>query len=218
MNKTGKGRFITVEGQDGAGKTTNINFIEQLLREHGVEVLSTREPGGTRLGEELRRLILDGHELNIYAMPEMLMIFAARAQHLEESILPALSTGKWVLCDRFTDATFAYQSGGRGLPWGNVETLENLVQGNLRPDLTVLLDIDLETSEHRARQRDSTEQDRFESQQAVFKQNVRRAYLDLSHRDPGRVQVVDSSLPLDDVRKQILRIIERFLENVRDTG
>ena len=218
MNNTGTGRFITVEGQDGAGKTTNIEFIEHLLQEHGVEVLSTREPGGTELGEKLRRLILDGHELHIHAMPELLMIFAARAQHLEESILPALSTGTWVLCDRFTDATFAYQSGGRGLPWGNVETLEHMVQGDLRPDLTVLLDIDPETGEHRARQRDNTGQDRFESQQAVFKQNVRRAYLDLSHRDPGRVQVVDASLPLDDVRKQIRRIIERFLENVRDAG
>jgi dTMP kinase len=218
MNKSGTGRLITVEGQDGAGKTTNIDFIEHLLREYGVEVLSTREPGGTGLGEKLRRLILDGHELHIHAMSELLMIFAARAQHLEESILPALSSGTWVLCDRFTDATFAYQSGGRGLPWGNVETLEHMVQGNLRPDLTVLLDVDPETGEQRTRRRDNTDQDRFESQQAVFKQNVRRAYLDLAHRDPGRVQVVDASLPLDDVRKQIRRIISRFLGKIGDAG
>lgn len=207
-----------MEGQDGAGKTTNIDFIEHLLREYGVEVLSTREPGGTGLGEKLRRLILDGHELHIHAMSELLMIFAARAQHVEESILPALSSGTWVLCDRFTDATFAYQSGGRGLPWGNVEALEHMVQGNLRPDLTVLLDVDPETGEQRARRRDNSDQDRFESQQAEFKKNVRSAYLDLAHRDPGRIRVVNASLPLDDVRKQIRRIIARFLGNIGDAG
>ncbi len=218
MNKPETGRFITVEGQDGAGKTTNIDFIERLLREHGIEVLSTREPGGTRLGEKLRRLILDGHELHIHAMSELLMIFAARAQHLEESILPALSRGTWVLCDRFTDATFAYQSGGRGLPRDYVETLEQMVQRDLRPDLTVLLDVDPETGEHRTRRRENPEQDRFESQQAVFKQSVRRAYLDLAQRDPERVRVVDASLALDDVRLQIRRIIVRFLGKIGDGG
>ena len=218
MNKKGTGRFITVEGQDGAGKTTNIEFIERLLREHGIEVLSTREPGGTRLGENLRRLILDGHELHIHAMSELLMIFAARAQHLEESILPALSRGTWVLCDRFTDATFAYQSGGRGLPRDYVETLEQMVQKDLRPDLTVLLDVDPETGEHRTRRRENPEQDRFESQQAVFKQRVRGAYLDLAQHDPERVRGLDEALGQRPQRLQIRRIIVRFIGKIGDAG
>ena len=131
------GKFITIEGQDGAGKTTSVRFVERLIRDSNIELHVTREPGGTRLGEELRRIILDGHEFHIDAMAELLMMFAARAQHLSESIQPALSRGAWVLCDRFTDATFAYQSGGRGLPWANVESLQTLVQGCLRPDLTL---------------------------------------------------------------------------------
>ena len=122
------GKFITVEGQDGAGKTTSIRFVERMLHEQGLEPVVTREPGGTRLGEALRRIVLEGHEFRIDSMAELLMIFAARAQHLAETIRPALEGGQWVVCDRFTDATFAYQSGGRGLPWSSVETLESLVR------------------------------------------------------------------------------------------
>ena len=155
MNSVQKGKFITVEGQDGAGKTTNIEFISDQLKQHGIDVLLTREPGGTKLGEELRNLILNGHDLPINDMAELLMMFAARAQHISEVIKPAIRAGTWVLCDRFTDATFAYQSGGRGLPPHSVETLQRLVQGELQPDLTLLLDVDLSTGQARSRQRNS---------------------------------------------------------------
>jgi len=211
VSKTGAGKFITVEGQDGAGKTTNIKFIEDVLRGYGFDVYLTREPGGTDLGEILRRLVLQEHELHIDALAELLIIFAARAQHLSERILPALSTGAWVLCDRFTDATFAYQSGGRGLPWSHVEVLERMVQGDLRPDLTVLLDVDPETGVRRTRQRSNTEPDRFEAQKVGFRRKVRKAYLDLAQSDPGRIRIVDASAAVRDVQVQIRRVIERFI-------
>ena len=159
---TNTGRFITVEGQDGAGKTTSIRFVERLLRERGMDPIVTREPGGTRLGEELRRIVLDGHEYRIDALAELLMIFAARAQHLTETIRPALSDGRWVICDRFTDATYAYQGGGRDLPDGVVAQLEQLVQGELRPDMTLLLDAPVALGLQRAGSRGDL--DRFEQE------------------------------------------------------
>ena len=211
MNKGQKGKFITVEGQDGAGKTTNIDYIRDQLKQNGIEVLLTREPGGTKLGEELRNLMLNGDDLPINDMAELLMMFAARAQHISEVIRPAISAGTWVLCDRFTDATFAYQSGGRGLPPHYVETLQRLVQGDLQPDLTILLDVDLSTGQARSQQRNAG-RDRFESEQMAFKQRVRDAYLDLAHKHPNRICVIDASLGLSEVQKQILHVLNRFLE------
>ena len=211
MNKGQKGKFITVEGQDGAGKTTNIEYIRDQLKQYGIEVLLTREPGGTKLGEELRNLMLNGDDLPINDMAELLMMFAARAQHISEVIRPAISAGTWVLCDRFTDATFAYQSGGRGLPPHYVETLQRLVQGDLQPDLTLLLDVDLSTGQARSQQRNAG-RDRFESEQMAFKQRVRDAYLDLAHKHPNRICVIDASLGLSEVQKQILHVLNRFLE------
>lgn len=206
------GRFITVEGQDGAGKTTSIRFVERLVRERGFEPVVTREPGGTRLGEQLRRIILDGHEFHIDPVAELLMIFAARAQHLAETIRPALSQGRWVICDRFTDATFAYQSGGRGLPRRDVETLETLVQGRLRPDLTLLLDVDLETGLERADLRGRVETDRFEKEEIEFKSRVRNTYLDLAARHPDRIRIVDGTRTLAAVEGSIRDILDSFLD------
>ena len=212
MNKVQNGKFITVEGQDGAGKTTNIEFIRDLLEQKNIDVLVTREPGGTKLGEELRRLILNAHDVDIDDVAELLLMFAARAQHITEIIKPALNRGTWILCDRFTDATFAYQSGGRGLPPDYVETLQRLVQGDLEPDLTLLLDVDLSTGQARSRQR-NTERDRFESEHMAFKQRVRDTYLDLARRYPNRICVIDASLDLNQVQERIMQVLNRFVKN-----
>ena len=210
MSKTVKGKFITVEGQDGAGKTTSLEFIHHELQRSGRDVLLTREPGGTALGERLRELILDGHDLNIDAMAELLLIFAARAQHLAETIVPALDSGQWVLCDRFTDATYAYQGGGRDLPGSYVQTLENLVQGELRPDLTLLLDVDLDTGARRAGQR-CGDPDRFESEEIAFKRKVRQVYLDLARQHPDRIVVIDATAELEQVQQQIQHRLDIFM-------
>jgi dTMP kinase len=144
-----RGRFITVEGQDGAGKTTNLAFVRRRLEQARIAVLETREPGGTALGEMLREIVLHRRGLGVAPLAELLLIFAARAQHLQEKIEPALAGGTWVLCDRFTDATYAYQGGGCGLPEHSIGELERLVQGGLRPDLTLLLDVDTGTGMRR---------------------------------------------------------------------
>ena len=212
MNKVQQGKFITVEGQDGAGKTTNIKCIRDLLTQKNIDVLLTREPGGTKLGEKLRHLMLNSHDIEIDNVTELLLMFAARAQHLTETIKPALSAGTWVVCDRFTDATFAYQSGGRGLPTHYVETLQRLVQGDLQPDLTLLLDVDLAVGQARSHQRE-VERDRFESEQTAFKQRVRDAYLDLARQHPDRIFVIDASVDLSQVHNQIRQVFNRFLES-----
>ena len=211
-----RGKFVTVEGVDGAGKTTNIEFIYQLLEQAGLEVLLTREPGGTKLGEDLRNLILDGHEHNIDAVAELLLIFAARAQHLAEVIEPALSKGAWVLCDRFTDATFAYQGGGRGLSTAHIQTLETLVQDSLRPDVTLLLDVDIDTGLARSNRRNSGQPDRFEREQLAFKQRVRDTYLSLAAQHRERVHVIDASLELPEVQRQIRQIMQPYLQTYVD--
>lgn len=213
MNNS-RGKFITVEGQDGAGKTTNIAHVQELLEQYGIAVLSTREPGGTKLGENLRRLILDGHEHKIDATAELLLIFAARAQHLEETIVPALNRGTWVLCDRFTDATFAYQGGGRGLPMEHIQTLQNLVQGDLQPDLTLLLDVDIDTGLARSRRRAAEHPDRFEQEQIAFKRRVRKTYLSLAEHYPDRVHVVDASVEIEQVQRQIRHILDIYVKSL----
>lgn len=211
MNKT-RGKFITVEGQDGAGKTTNIGYIHRLLERHNVEVILTREPGGTKLGEDLRHLVLEGHDHRIDATTELLLIFAARAQHLAEIIRPTLDRGTWVLCDRFTDATYAYQGGGRGVPREHIHTLQTLVQDGLQPDLTLLLDVDIDTGLARSQQRGPDRPDRFEQEKVVFKQRVRSEYLRLAEQHPDRIQIVDASTEIAQVQCQIDRIILAFME------
>lgn len=199
-----RGLFITVEGGEGVGKSTNMAFLEERLRDHGVELVVTREPGGSQLGEDLRRLLLQVRDENLDPMAELLLIFAARAQHIRECIEPALAAGRWVLCDRFTDATYAYQSGGRGLPWSAVSELEILVQGQLRPDCTLLLDAPVSVGMERARGRG--ELDRFEREEVAFFERVRAAYLRQAEQSSGRYRVIDASLPLAEVQRQLLKI------------
>ncbi len=204
-----RGRFITVEGGEGAGKSSNIAFIAGLLESRGIEVTVTREPGGTPLGEEIRDLLLDHREDAMGEDSELLLMFAARAQHLSQRIRPALEAGRWVLCDRFTDASYAYQGGGRGMPFDRIRALETWVQGPLRPDMTLLLDLPVSTGLERAGRRSAP--DRFESEEARFFERVRAAYLEIARGDPARVKVVDAAGRLEEVRRQIQGLLEPLL-------
>ena len=204
-----RGLFITVEGGEGVGKSTNMAYLEDFLREHGVDLVVTREPGGTRLGEDIRQLLLEVRDESVSGMTELLLIFAARAQHIAERIEPALAAGKWVLCDRCTDATYAYQGGGRGLGVDCVRRLETLVQGTLRPDYTLLLDAPVSTGMARARSRG--ELDRFEQEAIDFFERVRETYLQLAQGGNGRYRVIDASVPLDQVQRQLLKTCRELL-------
>lgn len=208
------GKFITIEGQDGAGKSTNIEVISSRLAHSGIKYQVTREPGGTNLGEALRALLLQDKDNLIGDMAELLLMFAARAQHLKEVIEPVLESGEWVVCDRFTDASYAYQGGGRNMDSSAIATLETLVQGQLRPDLTVLLDLPVEISAERADARSAP--DRFEVQAQQFKQRVRTTYLELAKNDPNRVQVVDASQTLVQVNQAVSDLIDSFI--ARENG
>jgi dTMP kinase len=212
-----RGLFITVEGTEGAGKSTALDFIEESLRRGGVDLVRTREPGGTELGDRLRDVILDPHLDAINPLAELLVIFAARAQHLVERIVPALERGQWVLCDRFTDATYAYQGAARGLGSAPVAALEDLVQGDLRPDMSLLLDLPVETGLERARQRG--ELDRFEQEAPAFFQRVRDCYLDRARRSSGRYRIVDAGQDIDGVNAELRKIIDDLLViRERDTS
>lgn len=203
------GKFITVEGTEGVGKSTNLAFVKDWLEGRGLEVLVTREPGGTPLAEEIRSLLLANRNEPVAHGTELLLIFAARAQHLAQVIVPALARGAWVLCDRFTDSTYAYQGGGRGFDRDSIGVLEQLVQGDLRPDLTLILDIEVELGLSRARQR--SEPDRFEGEDARFFQQVRAVYADLVTRAPERYAVVDAGQPLPAVQADIAQALEKLL-------
>ncbi|MAC34843.1 MAG: dTMP kinase [Haliea sp.] len=204
-----RGLFITVEGVEGVGKSTNMAFLERRLRACGVDLVVTREPGGTPLGEDLRQVLLSPREEPVASLAELLMIFAARAQHLEAVIRPALAAGRWVLCDRFTDATYAYQSGGRGLDASLVRSLEHLVQGELRPDYTLLLDAPPEVGLARLAQRGAT--DRFEREALAFFQRVRDTYLRLARESSGRYHLVDAAQPLPAVEAQLQGICDELM-------
>jgi len=203
------GKFITVEGGEGVGKSTNIRFISDWLAQQGIDHLCTREPGGTPCAENIRELLLAHHEEELDATAELLLIFAARAQHLNRVIRPALESGRWVLCDRFTDATYAYQGGGRGIDRDNIALLENLVQGMLRPGMTLILDIDPELGMTRAARRG--ELDRFEREQAGFFDKVRSTYLELARATPDRYRVIDASAALDQVQRDIAAVLTELL-------
>ncbi|MCG8035585.1 MAG: dTMP kinase [Candidatus Thiodiazotropha taylori] len=205
-----KGRFITVEGGEGAGKSSNLDFIRNLLNSAGKQVVFTREPGGTPLGEAIRDLLLGHQHTGMADDTELLLMFAARAEHLQQKIIPALQQGQWVLCDRFTDASYAYQGAGRGLASERIASLEQFVQGELRPDLTLLLDLPVEQGLARAGQR--SEPDRFEKQEMSFFEKVRAGYLEIAAREPHRVKIVDASKPLETVQQQINRVVSTFLE------
>ncbi len=201
---TASGRFITVEGIEGVGKSTNLSFVANELRRAGHAVVESREPGGTALGERIRDLLLSP-DTRIAPLTELLLMFAARAAHLDEVIRPALLSGKWVVCDRFTDASHAYQGGGRGLPAATIDTLASLVQGDLRPDLTLLLDAPLKVAEER--QAGRGHRDRFEQESLAFFGRVQKAYLDLAAREPGRVRLIDAGRPLAVVQDDIRRVL-----------
>lgn len=198
---TERGRFLTLEGIEGVGKTVNRAFIADWLTQKGIEFIETREPGGTPLAEEIRDILLRPREETMASDCELLLIFAARAQHVHARIEPALSRGMWVLCDRFTDATYAYQGAGRGLPVDLIARAEALVQPLLCPDRTWLLDAPVETGLLRARKR--SQPDRFETETLAFFQRIRDAYLDRAGAEPGRFRVLDASRPLDTVQSAI---------------
>ena len=203
------GKFITLEGTEGVGKTTNLKFIQQYLCERSIPLIVTREPGGTPLAEQLRELLLQKREETVDPTAELLMVFAARAQHLQSVILPSLNQGTWVLCDRFTDATFAYQGAGRGLSKDIIITLETMVQKDLRPDLTLILDIDVETGLMRASQR--AELDRFETEKTDFFERVRAGYKERAASAPDRYRIIDASQALADVQVDIKVVLDQLM-------
>jgi len=205
-----RGKFITLEGIEGVGKSTNLLFLQDFLQQHHISVVVTREPGGTLLAEKIRQLLLDASSEIITDQAELLLIFAARAQHIKHVIEPALTQGHWVLCDRFIDATYAYQGGGRNMRISTIEWLENLVLHHLRPDLTLLLDAPVETGMERARKR--AKFDRFEAEKLSFFENVRRAYLLQLELHPERIKLIKANQPLVEVQQAItenLRILLR---------
>lgn len=211
MRDTGMqtGRFIVLEGVEGAGKSTVMDAACAFLESRGVPLLRTREPGGTPLAEAVRDLLLAEHGEPVDDLAELLLVFAARAQHLARRIRPALEDGTWVISDRFTDATYAYQGGGRGLPLEHIATLEGLVQGSLRPDCVLVLDLPVEEGLRRARGRG--EPDRFEKEQGEFFERVRGAYRERAGRDPGRYRVIDASAPVEQVRDAVESVLDALL-------
>lgn len=204
------GLFITLEGPEGAGKTTNREFLAEHLRAAGHAVLLTREPGGTPLAERIRELLLTPSDEAMDSDTELLLMFAARAQHLAGVIRPALAAGKVVLCDRFTDATYAYQGGGRGLSEARIAALEDFVQGELRPDLTLVFDLPVEVGLARAAARGRL--DRFEQEGRAFFEAVRQTYLQRAARQPQRYRVIDAAQPLAQVQQQLRALLPELLE------
>jgi len=205
-----RGKFITVEGGEGVGKSSNIEFIANTLREKGIDCIVTREPGGTPLAEEIREVLIARRDEKVCPDTELLLMFAARAQHLNEKILPALDAGTWVVCDRFTDATYAYQSGGRELPSEKVTNLENFVQGDLRPDVTLLLDAPIEVGMARASKRAAL--DRFEEEEIDFFNRVRNNYLERASEDPERFVILDASQTLEEVQSDLALKLSELIE------
>lgn len=204
-----RGKFITLEGGEGVGKTTNLAFIHEYLQQQNIPVTVTREPGGTALAEKLRHTLLDTAGESISDTTELLLMFAARAQHIQHVIEPALAEGNWVLCDRFTDATYAYQGGGRSLSIETIAWLEQLVQGDLRPDITLLLDAPVDIGMERAKKRSTF--DRFEAEKNSFFTRVRYMYLSRATQQPERIKVINAHQALADVQHDILDVMQGFL-------
>lgn len=204
------GLFITFEGPEGAGKSTNLQLFAAALRESGCDPLLTREPGGTPIAEKIREVLLSHHDEPMCSDAELLLMFAARAQHIDRLIRPALDRGQVVISDRFTDATYAYQGGGRGIAVQRIAALEEWVQGPLRPDLTIVFDVPVAVGMQRARAR--SELDRFEMEQTAFFEAVRQTYLERAAADPGRYRVVDASGTLDQVAEAMRPVVAQVLE------
>ena len=204
-----KGKFVSFEGGDGAGKSTQISLLSSCLKDVGISTVLTREPGGTRLSEEIRQWVLHRSDA-IDPVTEALLIFAARAQHPAELIVPALEGGRWVLCDRYTDASYAYQGGGRGLPFEVIGSLEAIATRGLRPDLTIFLDLNVEEGVRRSSGR-GNHRDRFEAQELEFKHRVRSAYQEIAKDNPDRIKSVDASGSIDEVHAQVKSLMRHCL-------
>lgn len=207
--------FITLEGSEGVGKTSNMAFIKSLLQQQKIDFIETREPGGTPLGEALREMLLGEDFKGMSDDAELMLMFAARAEHVAQVIKPALEKGQWVLCDRFTDATYAYQGGGRQLDMQRIAGLENWVLGELRPDLTILLDAPIEVGRERAGKRSAP--DRFEQERDAFFNRVRETYLARAKAEPQRIKVVDAAQDLPDVQAQIKDILQKYIQTASST-
>lgn len=204
-------RFITLEGIEGAGKSTVARVVCEWLGARSVPVRLTREPGGTPLAERVRQVVLERGNENLSPVTETLLMFSARAIHLENLIRPALARGEWVVCDRFTDATRAYQGDGRGVDAALIENLASVVQGGLQPDRTLLLDLPPATGLARARQRSGLAADRFEAETEAFFTRVRAGYLELARREPRRIAVINAAVPLAEVERQVVEVLEGLL-------
>jgi dTMP kinase len=222
-----KGKFITFEGLDGCGKSTQLERLAAVLRAEEIEVIATREPGGTPLGEKIRAVLLDSRTQGMAALAELSLMFASRAQQIAEVIEPALQRGQWVLCDRFTDSSEAYQGGGRGLGSEAVLTMHRVVCGGLQPDLTVLMDSDAEASVSRARRRNlavknhetpGPDENRFERENRMFFARVHETYLKIAEREPGRVYLVDARRGPDVVHADIVRAVRQRLRCANGCG
>ena len=209
---TKRGLFISIEGVEGVGKSTNIRFVEQMLDEAGVEFVTTREPGGTPIAEKIRGLLLDKQNGEMTNKAELLLVFASRAQHVEELIEPTLASGRWIITDRFTDSTYAYQGGGRGASTAEIEEIENFSIQSFQPDITLLLDLETDIGLDRAGKRG--ELDRFESETVQFFEQVRSTFLNRAGQFPDRFLIIDASVPLEDVqhaiREQLAPIISAW--------
>ncbi len=208
-----KGKFITIEGGEGVGKSTNVIFVQQFLESMGVSVITTREPGGTPIAEKIRLLLLDKTAEKISDQSELLLMFAARSQHITHVIQPALTKGCWVLCDRFTDATYAYQGGGRSMNFAMIEWLEESTQNGIKPNLTLLLDAPIETGMKRAAERG--ELDRFELEQTPFFEKVRKAYQQRAKQNPQRIKTINANQTLEKVQVEIKLTLQELIANER---
>jgi len=205
MNAIAKGRLITLEGIEGAGKSSHMQFIAEKLQKAGKDILLTREPGGTELGEGIREFLLKKNEQAMFGETELLLMFAARAQHVQQIILPAMTKGKVVVCDRFTDSSYAYQGGGRGISIEKIHQLESWVLSGFKPDLTLLLDLSVETGLSRAKARGKA--DRFEIETVNFFQNARDTFLKIAQDEPDRVKIINAEQNLETVQSSILKVL-----------
>ncbi len=204
-----KSLFITLEGVEGAGKSSLMDYISELFTRAGHQAIQTREPGGTKTGEQIRDILLDSNNISLESSTELLLMFAARMQHIEEVIKPALASGQIVICDRFTDASYAYQGGGRGIESSRIQTLEDWVQEGLKPDITLLFDLDVEVGLRRAGKR--SQADRFEQEDILFFERIRSCYLERANNESARFRIIDSGESLENVKQQIQKILQEYL-------
>jgi dTMP kinase len=213
MQQKQRGVFLTLEGGEGLGKSTAVKFIQQYLQQAQIDFISTREPGGTPAAEQIRQILLNPNMAETFTPEtELLLMFASRSQHIANLILPALASGKWVVCDRFVDASYAYQGGGRGFPVAQIKHLDNLIVGDLRPDVTILLDAAPQVGMARAKNRGT--HDRIEQEKLDFFERVRAAYLARAKADPERFKVIDASKPLAAVQTELKVILDKTLEKI----